>query len=73
MEERPANIKEETRVAVINALKELATRNNANQLRSIIEQIKALNLDVDEQWGLLDRFADKVVRFRQSKDLADLQ
>ena len=73
MEERPANIKEETRVAVINALKELATRNNANQLRSIIEQIKALNLDVDEQWGLLDRFADKVVRFRQSKDIADLQ
>jgi len=73
METQSITIKEETRTAVINALRELANRKHANQLRSLIEQIKTLNLNVDEQWGLLDRFADKVVKFKQSKNVADLQ
>lgn len=73
MEKTQLSIKEETREAVINALKKMANRKNANQLREIIDAIKTLNLRIDEQWALLDTLASKVVKFKQSGNIQDLQ
>ncbi len=66
-------VKEETRTAVINALREMASRDTANTIRPMVEFIRTLNLESDEQWDILNRFADKVVRFRKSGDITDLK
>lgn len=71
--EREIDIKEETRRGVISALKQLANRHTANDIHDIIKFVEQLNLNNDEQWGVLDRLADKEVAFKRSGDISDLQ
>jgi len=66
-------IKEETRAGVIKALREMANRDTANTIRPMVEFIRTLNLENDEQWAILNSFADKVVKFKKSGNIADLQ
>lgn len=68
-----SKVKEETRTAVINALREMANRETANTIRPMVDFIRSLNLSNDEQWQILNTFADKVVRFKKSGNIADLQ
>lgn len=65
--------KQDIKNAVIQALRDGATKNNANELKPIIEQVSAINIGNHEQWEVLLRFSDKVVEFRKSGNIEDLR